>query len=337
MPVALSSQTLGGNAAFNFLKYSATPQLTALGGVNVSRVSEDPGMAFYNPALLKPSMHTRMNAVFNDQYGGVSVYHLSMAYDLPSIKTSFLWGLNYFNYGRLIETDASGNELGEWRPTDWVMQVSAARSYLEKWSYGASVKFIQSNYGQYRSNGMALDMGILFSDSLNNFSASVLVQNLGSQFKRYGGIREDLPFDLKAGISKRLAKAPFGFSLTAQRLNRFDISYNDTAFNNENGIEGKFGIDELFRRLVLATTIYISDRAEIHGGYNFLRRRELSIGANVNGLHGFSMGVSVFLGKLSLQYARAYYQPGSAINQFGLNLKLNDHFGMGKFGENIGW
>ena len=337
IPLAACAQVLGGNAAFNFLKYSATPQLTALGGVNVSQVNGDPGLAFYNPALLKPTMHTRMNAVFNDHYGGVSVYHLSMAYDLPSIRTSFQWGMNYFNYGKIRETDPSGNEMGEWRPIDWMMQVSAARAYLGKWNYGASLKFFQSDYGQYRSNGVAVDFGILFSDTAHGFSAAALVQHLGTQFRRYGDLQEDLPFDLQLGLSKRLAKAPFGFSLTAQRLNRFDITYNDTAFNNENGFRERFGIDELFRHLVLAATVYIGDRVEIYGGYNFLRRRELSVGAGGNGLHGFSTGLSVFLGKLSLQYARAYYQPGSALNQLGLNLKMNEHFGLGKFGERIGW
>ena len=185
---------------------------------------------------------------------------------------------------------------------------------------------------------MAMDLGILFTDSASKLSVSALVQNLGTQFTSYAGIREELPFDLKMGITKRLAGAPFSFSLTAQRLNRFDIDYEDTAFNNDNGYANRYSpIGKLFRHLVLATTVFLGDRAEVYAGYNFLRRKELAVGAAGNGLHGFSMGLGIFLGKLQLRYGRAYFQPGAALNQLGISMKLNDYFGLGKFGDRIGW
>src|SRR5258706_6952957 len=175
----LAAQTLSGNSVFNFLKVPGTPQLSALGGVNVSQSSNDVGLAFNNPALLKPTMHTQMNAVFNDFYGGIKVYHLSLGYHNKKLNTNFSWGLNYFGYGNISETDASGNVLGKFRPTDWVMQVSASRSYMEKWNYGSTLKFISSNYGQYRSNGLAIDAGLLFSDTTKLFWASAVAKNLG--------------------------------------------------------------------------------------------------------------------------------------------------------------
>jgi len=337
-----ATQTLGGSSVFNFLKLSNTPQLTALGGINISQQSDDVGMVFNNPALLKPSMHTQLNAVFNSFYSGIRVYHLSMGYYHEKIKTSFCWGLNYLNYGNTTETDASGNVLGKFRPTDWVMQVSASRSYLEKWNYGATVKFINSSYGQYNSNGVAMDVGVLFHDSANLFTASVATKNLGFQLKKYNGTDpDDLPFDLQVGITKRLENAPFSFSITAQRIHQYNLYYNDTSFNNENGfvnnINKKFSVDKLFRHFVFATTIYLGDRMEVMAGYNFLRRKELNIGNATNGLNGFSFGAGVLFGKLQLRYARAYYQNNTAFNQLGLNLQLNKYFGLGKFGERIGW
>jgi hypothetical protein len=338
----LQAQTLGGSSVFNFLKLPNTPQLTSLGGINISQPSNDVGLAFNNPALLKPSMHSQMNAVFNNFYAGIKAYHLSLAYHHPKLKTDFSWGLHYFDYGNLTETDASGNVMGKFRPTDWVMQVSAAHSYKEKWNYGASLKFISSNYEMYRSNGIAVDMGLLYSDTAKLFSASLLVKNLGVQLKKYEGTDpDDLPFDLELGITKRLAHAPFGFSLTAHHLHQFDIRYNDSQFNNENGFDNgngrKFSFDKLFRHIVIATTIYPTDKIEVTAGYNHLRRQELNIGGAGNGLNGFSMGLGVVLSKLQIRYARAYYQNNTAYNQLGLNLKLNEYFGLGKFGERIGW
>lgn len=338
----LNAQTLGGSSVFNFLKLSNTPQLTALGGINVSQSSNDVGLAFNNPALLKPTMHTQMNAVFNNFYGGIKVYHLSLGYRNEKLNTNFSWGLNYFGYGNISQTDASGNVLGKFRPTDWVMQVSASRSYLEKWNYGATLKFINSNYGPYRSSGIAMDMGVLYQDSLKLFSTSMVAKNLGFQLKKYDGTEpDDLPFDLQIGLTKRLANAPFSFSITAQRLHQFNILYTDTTFNNENGFNNgstkKFSFDKLLNHFVLATTIYLGDKVELIAGYNFLRRHELSIGNGGNGLTGFSLGAGVMLGKLQIRYARAYYQNSSAYNQLGLNMQLNEYFGLGKFGEKIGW
>src|SRR5258705_2742184 len=100
------TQTLGGNSVFNFLKLSNTPQLTALGGVNISQPSNDIGLAFNNPALLTPAMHSQMNAVFNSFYAGIQAYHLSLGYHHPALNTNFLWGLQYFNYGATQQTDA---------------------------------------------------------------------------------------------------------------------------------------------------------------------------------------------------------------------------------------
>jgi hypothetical protein len=222
------------------------------------------------------------------------------------------------------------------------MQVSASRKYLEKWDYGLTLKYISSDYGQYSSNAVAVDMGVLFNDTLNGFSASLLAKNMGFQLKKYDGTEPgDLPFDLQVGISKRLAKAPFGFSLTGQRLHRFNIRYDDTTFNNMNGFPNspgkKFSVGKVLDHLVLAAGIYIGDRVEIYTGYNFLRRRELSIGNSLNGLNGFSVGAGARLGKLQVKYARSYYQSNTAYNQFGLNIKLNEYFGLGKFGERIGW
>ncbi len=337
------SQTLGGNAAFNFVKLSASPLLTSIGGVNASITTNDIGLAFYNPALLKPAMHTQLQAAFNDFYAGIKTYNLSMGYYNPVIKTSFAYGVHYINYGNIQQTDAAGNVFGNFRPTDWVMQVSAAHSYLQKWNLGTSIKFINSDYGQYKSNALAADIGLQYQDSAKLFSASVLVKNLGVQLKKYNNVSvEELPFDLVVGITKRLAKAPFGFSFTANNLNVFDIRYNDENFNSvnvsgQNQDNKKYIFDKIFRHVVLAAHIYVDSKIEFNIGYNHLRRQELSIANSGKGLNGFSMGAGILLNKMQIRFARTNYQNNTAFNQLGINLKLNEYFGLGKFGEKIKW
>jgi len=338
-----NGQTIGGSTIFNFVNLPNTPQLTGLGGVNVSQTSNDVGMAFYNPALLTSSMHTQVNTVFNSFFSGISTYDLSLGYHSTQLNTNFLWGVQYFDYGDIQQTDGLGNTLGSLHPTDWSMQFSASRSYLQKWNYGATLKFLNSDYGQYRSNGIAADVGVLFHDTVSLFSASIVAKNMGTQLKKYDGAgAEDLPFDLIAGISKRLAHAPFGFSITADHLHQLDIRYNDTLFSNSNdfGVSNnnkKFTFDKIFRHFIIASQIYIGDHLEVSLGYNHLRRQELNIDKGGNGLNGFSLEVGALFSKIQVRYARAYYQSNIAYNQFGLNFQLNKYFGLGKFGEHIGW
>lgn len=327
------SQTLGGNSVFNFLKLSNTPQLTGLGGINISNQSSDIGLAFNNPALLRADMHSQASFVFNSFYAGIKNYHLMAGYHHEKLQTNFAFGVNYFTYGNIPETDQVGNVLGNFKPVDYVVQLSASRQYKERWHYGASLKFIHSGYGNYRSSGIALDAALTYTDTANLLQVSLVLKNMGTQLSTYTGTDPgDLPFDLQIGISKKLAKAPLQFSVTAHQLHRFDTRYDDTAFNNENGLDQngggkKYIFDKLFRHIVVAAQLFIGDKVEISAAYNHLRRKELNIGQSANGLNGFSLGIGVLLKKLQLRYARSHYQNNSGYNQFGLNIRLNDYFG----------
>lgn len=318
------SQTLGGNAVYNFLKLPGSPQLTALGGLTTSNLSRDIALSAHNPALLRQEMHGQLLASFNLFYAGMKNMHAMAGYHHEPWKTNFTAAINYFHYGDAIQTDPSGNVLGSFRGNDYTVSVSASRQYLERWHYGATLKFIGSNYGIYTSYGMALDFGLNYIDTANLLQIGFVAKNMGLQLKTYAGTGEDLPFDLQIGITKRLLKAPLQFSFTAQRLHQFDILYRDTTFNIDNyGDPGKNGfITKLFRHFVFAAQGYIGDKVELTVGYNVLRQAELSIQNTNNGLTGFSFGAGVLLKKMQVRYARSQYQNGVGYNQFGLNVEL---------------
>ena len=342
IPVHLMAQTLGGRSAYNFLRFPASPQAAALGGYNLTQISDDVSLAFQNPARLSAADHSAMSANFNSLYNGITNYHWMQAYRHPRLKTNFAAGILYFNYGATTQTDASGNILGSLRPRDFVMQVSASREYLTKWRYGATVKYIASNYGVVRSSALAADVGVFYTDSANLLQMSLVAVNMGGQLQRYNNaVPEELPFDLVLGISKRLENAPIQFSVTAHHLHRFDIFYNDTLFNNETGTNStnnrKFTIDKLFQHFVFSTQLLLGQRVEVTVGYNYLRRTELRITNAANGLVGFSLGVGALFPKLQLRFARSYFQNSTAYNQVGINLPLNKYFGLGRWGEKNGW
>lgn len=331
----LRSQTLGGSTVYNFLKLPNAPQLSALGGINISQISDDISLAFHNPALLRSNMHTQTHLSFNAFNGGVKQYHLMTGIYHEALNTNFALGVQYLNYGSLQQTDAAGNINGNFRPVDYVVQASAGRQYMKRWHYGATLKFIHSSYGIYRSSGLALDVGVSYYDSASSWQASFVAKNMGTQLRQYGAEREELPFDMQLGISKRLANAPLQFSITAWHLQRWDIRYEDTVFDREEGVDeggkGKnFFFDKLFRHVVIGAQCYVTDKVELSIGYNHMRRKELNAGNAGNGLNGFSLGAGALFKKLQIRYARSWYQKNLAFNQLGLSLRLNQYLGGAK-------
>ncbi|WP_254004474.1 type IX secretion system protein PorQ [Parasegetibacter sp. NRK P23] len=325
--LSTKAQTLGGETTFNFLKLPFSPQQSALGGINAAQHTNDVSLAFHNPALLSKEMDRQLATSFNSFYGGIKNYALQFAYHHSKLATDFSIGTHFLNYGDILQTDASGMEIGSFRPRDFVLQVSAARTYLKKWRYGVSLKWIGSNYGMARANGMAVDVGVLYNDTANGLRIALTAINMGTQFRTYAGLKEELPFDLQLGISKKLADAPLQFSVNLHHLHRFDIRYNDPLFNEEAGEEnaGRSGLDGLFRHVVLGAQLFLGEKIELSTGYNHLRRRELNVANTTNGLNGFSMGIGIILEKIQVRYASTWYQNNRAYQQLGLNLPLKSY------------
>lgn len=322
------SQTLGGNAVFSFLKMPASTQLSALGGVNVSAISSDVSLALQNPALLKKEMHGQINSSFNQFIGGIKNLNLSSGFHVKKWNTNIGIGIQYLNYGNIPETDASGNILGTFKPLDYAFQMMFSKQHKNNWHYGATVKWIQSNYAIYKSNGIGFDVALSYLNDDKDFQASVVVNNLGTHLKSYNGssIKEELPFDLKMGVSKKLKHAPFQFSLTAHNVHRFDIFYNDTAFLLSEGVDNfrnkKNTFNKILSHLVLSSQIFIKENIELTLGYNFLRRKDLNVQNYSNGFNGFALGAGLHVRKLQIRYSTGFYQQ-NAFHQFGINYSTN--------------
>lgn len=300
--------------------------LSAAGGINTSYKTGEVALAANNPALLHAELHAQLNASFTSFLAGISAYSLTGAYHSDKHQTTFGGHIYFVDYGTVPATDAAGNRGGDFRPVDYVVQASASRKYLERWTYGAAVKFINSSYQQFNANAIAVDIGVLYVDSNNNFSASFVAKNMGLQLKTYAGEKEDLPFDLQVGVTKRLSKSPFGFSFTAHHLHRFNISYNDVSFNNDNGFSSLSSFDKIFNHFVLATHVYLGPHLEATIGYNHLRRLELAVPDAGNGMTGFSAGLRIKFNKIQILYARSTYQRGIGYNQIGVTANLKKAF-----------
>ena len=303
----IAAQAIGGNAVFNFLTLSPSAKITALGGVNISNLDADLGMAVYQPALLNRDMDGQIHLSVKPYLASINQYNFNAAHFLNRAKTTIGWGVQYMDYGTIPMTDIAGNELGSFRPNEYALQISAASTYQNNFKVGASLKWVQSKFGIYHSNGIAADVGVLYAPYSGLTQWSILVNNIGVQIKKFNQ-KENLPFNITAGVTKKLADAPFQFSLTAQRLSVWDNTYNDPTYNQLEGLNSPGKYQNLFNHLVIATEVYLGPSVNVEVGYNFLRRFDLNIQNQKNSLNGLSAGCSFIVNNLHMQYANAFFQ-----------------------------
>ena len=314
------AQTQGGNPVFSFIKNPATAEVAALGGTNVSHIGNNVAAGFSNPSLLRPVHHGQVATSFSSLLAGINQYTTMAGYKVGGQTLGL--GVQYLNYGSIDQTDAAGNLLGMYRPSDFAVQIGTSKQYKEKWWLGAAAKFIHSNYGQFRSFALAVDASLTYFDEASGLQAGVVVTNMGTQLNAYAGaVKEELPFEINAGISKKLAEAPLQFSLTLQQLQRFNLLGSDTSF-----MVSEFGkkystFDKMMSHVVLGAQLTLSDNINCNLGYNLLRRQSLN-GYNItNGLNGVTFGVGVLMDKLHINYATGFYQR-NMFHQLSLNFNF---------------
>jgi len=324
MPIIkLQAQAVGGNTVFNFLTTPYSAKATALGGVNISTLNSDLGLAMYNPALYDQTMDEQVHVSVKPFFAGIQQYDVNAVQFNKQRQWYQGIGVHYMNYGNIDMFDAAGNALGNMHPNEYAIQYSNAFVYKENFTLGSNVKFIQSNYGIYSSNALALDVGLNFLASSGQTQMSLLVNNIGSQLKTYG-TRENLPFNITAGWSHKLETAPFLFSVTAQKLSIWELQYNDAVFNNAEGITSTSSSKNLFNHLVVSTELILSPSMHFLFGYNFLRRNDLNVNNQQNFLNGFSSGFEVASNRFTAQYGNAFYQR-NLYHHIGIIYSLKKH------------
>jgi hypothetical protein len=319
-PQSAIGQTTAGNATYNFLELPYSAKASSLGGINISSMGEDLGLAMYNPSLMRANMDGQLHLSIKPFYAGIQQYDVSGVNIWEKHQIALGWGIHYMDYGNISMTDYAGNDLGTMHPNDYAVQFSASKDYIENFRIGAALKFIHSNYGMYKSSGIAMDIGLTFLAPNKLSQASILVKNIGTQLSSIGN-KQELPFNLILGFSKKLAYAPIQFSVTADRVSVWNNLYYDPIYANLKGDAAPSHLQNLFNHLILASELYIGDQVDFNLGYNFIRRYDLNVQNQANGMNGFSTGLGLRLDRMHLQYGTAFFQR-NMYHHFSVTYKL---------------
>jgi hypothetical protein len=305
----LSFAQIGGKNSYEFLDLPVNAHVAGMGGVNVSVLDQDVNMFMQNPALLNADMNRHLSISYQPYYADVKAS--SLAYSQKIRNGTWGFGLQYFNYGKIDQTDASGAFLGSFNPQDF--GIIAARSHkVNNYTLGVNLKFAYSQIVSYNSMALMADLGGVFKHPQKDFTIGLVIKNAGFAINKFTkDTKTNLPFDVQMGTSYKPEHLPFRFSFTAHHLQKLDIVYQDSAqktfdLNGNEIPQHKSIADKLGRHLIVGGELMLSKNFHIRVGYNYLRRRELRLSSKSAGA-GFSFGCMVRVKSFELGFTKAYY------------------------------
>lgn len=331
----VAAQITGGQHIFKLLDLSPSARITALGGAQITVKDDDVAFAAGNPAALNPTMDGRLTLNHNFFLSDIQHGYVAYAHHLPRVGFTMQGGIQYMNYGDIKQADEFGNITGKINVSETTFTLGGARPLSDKMALGLNLRFGVSTLDMYKASMLAADAGFMYTDTAHLISFGAVMRNMGAQLAKYNDQREDLPFDLQIGFSKRLRYLPFRMTVIAHHLHEWDIRYNDpnaesddiSLFGEEPAKQKNGTVDNLFRHLIFNGEFLLgrNEGFRIRLGYNHLRKRELSV-RNYRSLAGFSGGLGLKISRFRVDMGYSSYHLAGGVVHFSVGTNLKEFF-----------
>jgi hypothetical protein len=324
---------VGGQSVYSFLNLPNSARVLALGGSTIAIRDDDVNMAYQNPGLINPSMASRLSLSFVDYFAGINFGNAAYAFNVKKAGTAAV-SLQYINYGSFTRADPTGYIDGEFTAGEYCINTAFSRQIDSMFTVGINLKTISSTLETYQSFGMAVDLGASWVSRDKLFQAGLVIKNLGYQFSSYtSGNRENLPFEIQLGVSKKLEHVPLRFSLVAHNLQQPDLTFKDPqrpelSIDPLTGdtIENKIGLgNKIMRHGILGAELNLMKNLVFRMAYNYQRRQEMKVDSRLK-MVGFSWGLDIKIYKFSIAYSRSAYHLAGSPNMFTVSAKLSEFY-----------
>jgi hypothetical protein len=302
MPCFLQAQT--GESVYQFLELPVSVVAAGNGGNTVSSPVSELNLAFDNPALLSSDTHNQLSVGYLNYISDINAGSAAYSRKIND-KSQWMAGIRYVHYGSMPWTNAENVLLGETMAQDLALTGTYSWMLSETWRAGSNINLIYSVLDEYVSAAIAVDLGVYYAHPDHLFSAGMTLNHLGSQIVSYDGTYESMPWDIRLGLSKKLAHAPFRFNLTALHLNQRSLTY----LSDETSTTSTNWVGQIFSHLLLGVDFVPTDQFMLNIGYNYRRINELGI-AQRTFFGGFSAGMLLRMKKMMAGASFARYHVG---------------------------
>lgn len=326
----LTLSQVNGLTSFQLLNNTYSARTLGLSGNFITVKDDDLNMGINNPSLLN-SKHINSITFSNSILaGGINSGMLGYGFKAGNIGV-VQTNIKYVSYGKFTRTEVNGNQSGNFHPFEMIANASIGKEINEKISIGGGLNLIYSQLETYSSVGASVDFGATFNDEEKGFLATVLVKNIGYQFKAYNNkVRALLPINVQAGISYKVKHAPFRFSILGHNLQKWKIAYDDPNLTETVDpltdviiLPNRPGFfDHLAQHFIYQVEVLIGKKIQIRAAFDYHKRKSLALEQRP-GVAGLSVGFGMNFKKIRIDYGFMIYSRAGFGNMLSLTADLS--------------
>ncbi|HPH62121.1 MAG TPA: type IX secretion system protein PorQ [Paludibacteraceae bacterium] len=321
-------------SVYKFVTLPNSSAVSALGGTNISLQNQDLNLVFQNPALLSNEMNNDLVFNYMNYISDVNFGSAGYSHNIDSLSA---WAIEmtYVNYGSFDGYTKDDVSTGEFSAGDFALSAVYSRMLFDRIRAGITLKPVYSYMDTYNSFGVLVDVGAVYYDKEHDFSTGLTLKNVGVQINGYyseedSQHREDMPWDLQLGVTKRLAHAPFRFSLTLVDLSNWDLDYNRektksslSSLATDSDDDDEIGwFDMTMRHILIGVEFIPTKNFYVMASYNHRRNREFSL-EDKKSINGFSFGAGLYVYKFNLGFAYSQYAAAGNTLTFSIGTSLD--------------
>jgi hypothetical protein len=326
LPSLLIAQ-VGGESVYKFLNISTSAKQIALGGKTIVSL-DDINQAMWNPSIINEKLDNQLAVNYSSYLAGINIGSMSYAKRINRRFGTIQGSVKYINYGTLVQSDENGNITGNFSANDLAISIGYAINLPWTNFYaGANLKFISSSISTYSSSGVAADFGLLYYNPYKPYVFSLVLRNIGTQFKPFNNEKEQLPLEVILGASYQLENVPIKWFLTLDNLQQWDVSVSNPS-NQTSDLEGNVTEETIsffnnaLRHMIVGVELFTKSAINLRLGYNFRKSQEYKL-QNVRTFGGISFGFGLKMNKFKLNYAFSKVHTATNVSTFSLQIDLD--------------
>lgn len=303
--------------SFASLDLPGTAQLSALGGINVSRADYDVNFFQNNPALIADTLSGWVSASHLFYFAGTGLSSFAYQHNFNKIGP-LSFGVSHFSMGTIQGYDLYGSPTQTLNAGETIVTVGKSHQ-VGVFRLGVNIKGAFSNLAGYRASALLLDLGGTFVHHSKDLSIGLVIKNAGVVLNEYSDTSSSsLPFDVQVGVSFKPEHMPLRFSTTVYRLSDYKIPYED---GNRDQLST---LDKVVSHVTFGAELLLHRNVNVLLGYDFLKHKELKL-ESAGGGSGFSIGALAKVKNMNFAFSRSGYVTGAAY-QMSLGVDTNRIF-----------
>jgi hypothetical protein len=298
-----SGQTVIGKYAGEFMAIGIGGRPLGMGGA-FTAVANDVTAAYYNPAGLAHLNYPQISLMHDERFGDLINYDYA-AVGIPfGSDMSFAISATRLAIDGIPDTrdalvDAEGNVIYDinsplaqkidpnlvenFSNQDYAFYLSFAKRHSEDFYYGANVKIIRRDIGEYGATGVGFDVGALYTP-FENFWVAANIQDITTTLVAWNTGRNEL------------------ISPTAKIGSAYMFEFLGGMFTPA------LDFDVRFENRQFASNFHLGPVSfDLHAGLEFNFKNLFSIRGGYNDVKQFTVGAGIKLPKLNIDYSFARF------------------------------